>query len=376
MADTLRLSLRAWLTILLVRDACKGREVALMGLTDPDDPLFVTDAILVKHTGSYAYVEFDDDALFEYTKWMHDEYGYFPDQSRRIWIHTHPGSNPTPSATDWTTLKTHFAGSDWAVMLIVDMDGKTSCHMQMKTLMDNHQQSRQAEIVATFQMRVEVVGPTHLDKNVTGGQIEILRRTLATIDMEQLEAEIKECCLTKTYNTYQDYSSPRGLVPYSRGEGAGTVGRVGFHGPAQDPLPLEVVERAAQAKAQARQRREAEEAKMRCGDMTMEEIAMVDARIPWVDIFKARGGEASLTENELKELVFRYDLTDNQIRFALTRKGDSLVYWLRSLEAEYQAEWEQQVAKYTALAKWEDEELKALEAQIEANKDEEINPYA
>lgn len=103
---------------------------------------------------------------------------------------------------------------------------------------------------------------------------------------------------------------------------------------------------------------------------------MVDARIPWVDIFKARGGEASLTENELKELVFRYDLTDNQIRFALTRKGDSLVYWLRSLEAEYQAEWEQQVAKYTALAKWEDEELKALEAQIEANKDEEINPYA
>ena len=56
--------------------------------------------------------------------------GRKPEQFARIWLHTHPGNSPQPSATDEETFQRVFGKCDWALMFILAQDGKTYAKLQ------------------------------------------------------------------------------------------------------------------------------------------------------------------------------------------------------------------------------------------------------
>ncbi|WP_437193251.1 hypothetical protein [Planctomicrobium sp. SH527] len=69
-------------------------------------------------------VKFDDTAVAEFFEAQVDQ-GRRPDQFGRIWIHTHPGDCPRPSAVDRRTFQRCFGRCDWAVMFILARGGAT-----------------------------------------------------------------------------------------------------------------------------------------------------------------------------------------------------------------------------------------------------------
>jgi proteasome lid subunit RPN8/RPN11 len=80
--------------------------------------LFVEDVVLVAQECSVASVSFDDEAVADYFDRQVDR-ALRPERFGRIWVHTHPGSSPEPSATDEETFWRVFGRTDWAVMLIL-----------------------------------------------------------------------------------------------------------------------------------------------------------------------------------------------------------------------------------------------------------------
>jgi proteasome lid subunit RPN8/RPN11 len=120
---TLRFSPTAWAKLLYFRDR-SDNEVGGFGITEPDDLLFVTEFITVKQEVTCVSVKFDDEDVGRFFDAQVD-LSRKPEQFARLWLHTHPGDSPAPSATDEETFKRVFGGCQWAVMFVLAQDGST-----------------------------------------------------------------------------------------------------------------------------------------------------------------------------------------------------------------------------------------------------------
>ena len=99
-------------------------EVGGFGVSNADDLLLVEDIQLVEQVCSVVSVDFQDHSVADFFDQQVDA-GRRPEQFARIWIHTHPGASPSPSATDEDTFARCFGGVDWAVMHIIAEEGNT-----------------------------------------------------------------------------------------------------------------------------------------------------------------------------------------------------------------------------------------------------------
>lgn len=124
----LRFSPTAWSKLLFLRNA-GDTEIGGFGIAPADDLLFVEDVQLVKQTCTWATAEFDDDSVADFFDEQVDG-GRRPEQFARIFLHTHPSSSAQPSATDEATFARVFAGSDWAIMLILARGGQ--CYARLR----------------------------------------------------------------------------------------------------------------------------------------------------------------------------------------------------------------------------------------------------
>ncbi len=93
-------------------------EIGGFGVTAEGNPTYVERFETLAQATTAASVEFADDAVADYFDRCVDE-GLNPHRFARIWIHTHPGASPEPSATDEETLARVFGGCDWSLMFIV-----------------------------------------------------------------------------------------------------------------------------------------------------------------------------------------------------------------------------------------------------------------
>lgn len=107
-------------------------EVGGFGITESNDLLFVKDIVLVKQTVSMVTVSFDDNGVADFFA-DQVEAGRKPEQFARIWVHTHPGSSPTPSCTDEDTFLRVFGSCDWAIMAIVAEEGRSYARLRFNT---------------------------------------------------------------------------------------------------------------------------------------------------------------------------------------------------------------------------------------------------
>ena len=119
----LRFSPTAWAKLLYMRDVTDN-EVGGFGITEAEDLLFVTDFVLVKQKVTAVSVSFEDESVADYFD-DQVEAGRQPEQFARLWLHTHPGDSPEPSATDESTFSRVFGSCDWSIMCIVAQNGST-----------------------------------------------------------------------------------------------------------------------------------------------------------------------------------------------------------------------------------------------------------
>lgn len=107
-------------------------EIGGFGLSDPDDPLLVTDLLTLKQTTTSVSVDFDDEAVADLFEQQVDQ-GRHPEHFARIWCHTHPGNSAEPSSVDETTFVEAFGRCDWAVMFILAKGGQTYARMRFSS---------------------------------------------------------------------------------------------------------------------------------------------------------------------------------------------------------------------------------------------------
>jgi hypothetical protein len=127
---TLGFSPTAWAKLLSLRDL-GPTEVGGFGISAPDDLLFVQDIQLVRQHCTETFVAFDDVAVADFFEDQID-LGRKPEEVGRIWIHTHPGSCPHPSPTDYETFERVFGHCDWAVMFILARSGDTYAELHWR----------------------------------------------------------------------------------------------------------------------------------------------------------------------------------------------------------------------------------------------------
>jgi len=113
-----------------LRDA-GGTEVGAFGVSSDRDLLLVEDVQLVKQVCAPTTVVFDDSSVADYFDRQIDQ-GVPPERCGRIWIHTHPGESPQPSATDERTFEQSFHGPDWALMFILAQGGASYARMRFR----------------------------------------------------------------------------------------------------------------------------------------------------------------------------------------------------------------------------------------------------
>ena len=127
----LRFSPTAWAKLLFF--CHRGEtEIGGFGITPADDLLLVEEFVTVKQTATCVSVEFDDCAVADFFDSQIDA-GRKPEQFARLWLHTHPGNNPTPSMTDEDTLARVFGRCEWAVMFILAEQGRDYARLQFNT---------------------------------------------------------------------------------------------------------------------------------------------------------------------------------------------------------------------------------------------------
>ena len=123
----LRFSPTAWAKLLYFRDK-SDNEVGGFGIAEPDDLLFVKELITVKQEVTVVSVKFEDEAVADFFDTQVD-LGRKPEQFARIWLHSHPGDSPEPSATDEETFERVFGNCQWAVLFVVAQDNKTYANL-------------------------------------------------------------------------------------------------------------------------------------------------------------------------------------------------------------------------------------------------------
>ena len=124
----LRFSPTAWAKLVYFRD--RGRtEIGGFGITPPDDLLCIEEFMTVQQQVSAATVAFDDEAVADFFEGQVDA-GRKPEQFARLWLHTHPGFSPEPSAVDKETFNRVFGGCQWAMMFVLGKSDKT--HAQLR----------------------------------------------------------------------------------------------------------------------------------------------------------------------------------------------------------------------------------------------------
>jgi len=87
-------------------------------------------ALISQHC-TETFVSFDDVAVAEFFEQQVD-LDRRPEQFGRIWIHTHPGHSPEPSAVDEETFARVFGSCDWAVMMILARGGASYARLHWK----------------------------------------------------------------------------------------------------------------------------------------------------------------------------------------------------------------------------------------------------
>ncbi|QDV20685.1 hypothetical protein Pan153_53620 [Gimesia panareensis] len=118
----------AWAKLIYLRD--RGpTEVGGFGISDPGQPRFVKDIVLVSQSCTEVTVAFDDAAVADFFDDQIDV-GRPPEQFARIWIHTHPGRSAEPSGVDHETFARVFGNCDWAVMFILARNGATYAELK------------------------------------------------------------------------------------------------------------------------------------------------------------------------------------------------------------------------------------------------------
>lgn len=120
---TLRFNPTAWAKLVFLRDY-GDTEVGGFGIAAADDLLYVEDVALVGQACTGMSVAFDDASVADFFDRQVDQ-GRRIEQFARIWVHTHPGDCPKPSATDEETFSRVFGRNDWAVMFILAQDGQS-----------------------------------------------------------------------------------------------------------------------------------------------------------------------------------------------------------------------------------------------------------
>ena len=128
-------------------------EVSGFGITSMDNPLHVTDFILVEQDSTVATVEMTKKGIREYDKQMINN-GYCPAEFMRIWIHTHPkGMGPNPSSVDEKQFAELFSNpeheSHWGIMMILGDKEKCSCRLRLNY-----------PVVGEFEIPTEIVHET------------------------------------------------------------------------------------------------------------------------------------------------------------------------------------------------------------------------
>lgn len=125
---SLRFSPTAWAKLLFLRDFGET-EVGGFGISSCDDFLLIDDVQLVEQVCTWAHVAFDDASVADFFDRQVDE-AREPEHFGRIWVHTHPGNCPRPSATDEDTFDSAFGRSDWAIMFILARGGSTYARLR------------------------------------------------------------------------------------------------------------------------------------------------------------------------------------------------------------------------------------------------------
>ena len=127
----LRITPYAWAKLIFFRDLSKD-EVGGFGITEVDNPLFITDIAILKQTVSWGSTELDDEAVADHFDDQVD-LGRRPENFARIWVHTHPAISANPSSTDLNTFDDAFGSCDWSVMFIVDKQNDVHARLRFKT---------------------------------------------------------------------------------------------------------------------------------------------------------------------------------------------------------------------------------------------------
>ena len=124
----LRFSPTAWAKLLYFRDR-QETEVGGFAISSARDLLKIEDFLTVKQDVTVASVSFDDQAVADFFEAQVDA-GRKPEQFARIWLHSHPGGSPQPSATDEETFARVFGTCQWAVMFVVARGGRTYARLR------------------------------------------------------------------------------------------------------------------------------------------------------------------------------------------------------------------------------------------------------
>jgi proteasome lid subunit RPN8/RPN11 len=126
----LRFSPFAWAKLVFLRDL-GPTEIGGFGITSAEHFLQVDDFCLVRQRATGVTVRFEDHAVADFFD-LQVDLGRTPAQFARIWIHTHPGSSPLPSAADEATFARCFGQADWSVMFILACGGRTYARLHFR----------------------------------------------------------------------------------------------------------------------------------------------------------------------------------------------------------------------------------------------------
>lgn len=130
----LRIADVAFLKLIHMRDH-KPYEVAMFGITTPDDPLFVQDFALVKQKVHETSTDIDPDGLADHISKYYNQ-GIGPINCERVWCHTHPmtgSGSANPSGKDMSTWN-HADNSqkNLFVMMILSKSGEITCRVRIR----------------------------------------------------------------------------------------------------------------------------------------------------------------------------------------------------------------------------------------------------